>query len=88
MMHMAAGGEGGEAVFIGGVQVVQGVFPAAHVQGVAVGEEGLAAQLLHQVGHHLGVVGPQEGQVARLAKVDFNGGVLVGKIDVANARRT
>ena len=40
----------------GGVHVVQGVFPPAYIQGVAVGEEGLAAPLLHKVRHGLGPV--------------------------------
>ena len=38
--HLAAGGQRGEAVLIGCVQVLQGVFPAAGIEGVAVGEEG------------------------------------------------
>ena len=42
-------------------QVLQGVLPATRIEGVAVGEEGLAAQLLHHVHHRSGVVGTQEG---------------------------
>ena len=84
--HLAARGQGGEAVFIGGVQVLQGVLPPAGVEGVAVGEEGDAPQLLHHVGHRLGVVGPQERQVPRLAEVHLDGHQLVVKIDLPDAR--
>ena len=82
---LAAGGEGGEAVLIGGLNVLQRVFAAAGVQGVAVGEEGHAAALLHQVGHHLGVVGPQERQVARLAKVHLDGNKFAVQIHAGQA---
>ena len=84
--HMAAGGEGGKAVFIGGVQMVQCVFPAAHIQGVAVGKEGFAPQFLHHISHHFGVIGPQEGQVPRLAEMDLDGGVFVLKVNVPDPR--
>ena len=76
---------GGEAIDIGGLQVVQGILPAAHIQGVAVGQEGLAALVLHQVHHHLGPVGPQVGQVARLAEVHLDGDVLAIHVDVTEA---
>ena len=79
--HMAAGLQRGEAVHIGGVQMVKGVLAAAHIEGVAVGQEGLAAQLLHIVCHHPGIVGPQKGQISVLAKMDLDGGVLIGEVD-------
>ena len=62
--------------------MVQGVFAAAHIQGVAVGQEGLAAQLLDHFDHHGGIVGPQIGQVAGLAEVDLDGRVFVGEINL------
>ena len=80
--HMAAGGERGIAVFIGGFHVVQGVFAPAHVQGVAVGQKGLSAQAFHHVGHGFGKVGPQIGQVARLAEMNFDGGEFILEIDL------
>ena len=76
---------GGEAVFPGAVQVLQGVFPAAHIEGVAVGEEGLATQLLHHISHSFGVVGAEEAQIAQLAEVHLDGHELVIHVDLANA---
>ena len=81
----AAHGHGGEAVFPGAVQVLQGVFPAAHIEGVAVGEEGLSAQLFHHISHRLGVVGAEKTQIAQLAEVHFDGHELVIHVDFANA---
>ena len=83
--HLTAGRVGGEAVLIGALNVLQGVFPPPGVQGVAVGQERQAAQGLDHVGHPLGVVGPQVGQVARLPEVDLDGGHLVVKVDVADS---
>ena len=71
--HLAAGGHGPEAVELGTGQVFQRVFAAAGVQGIAVGQKGHTTLLLAQVCHHLGVVGPQKGQVAQLTKVHFDG---------------
>ena len=71
--HLTAGGHGPEAIELGAGQVLQSVFAAAGVQGVAVGQKGHTTLLLAQVGHHLGVVGPQKGQVAQLTKVHFDG---------------
>ena len=68
---LAAGGGGAEAVEHGHIQVIDGIFPAPHVQGVAVGEEGDAPLLPDQVGHHLDIVGAQVGQVALLPEVDL-----------------
>ena len=65
--------------------MVQRVLASAHVQGVAVGQEGLAAQLLDHFDHHGGIVGTQIRQVARLAEVDLDGGILVGEINLADA---
>ena len=65
--------------------MLQGVLAPAHVQGVAVGEEGPAALLLDKIHHHLGVVGPEIGQVPRLAEVDLDGGELAVKVDAAQA---
>ena len=56
---------------------------AADVQRVAVGQEGLAALILHQVHHHLGPVGPQVGHVAGLAEVHFDGHIFVVHVNAA-----
>ena len=60
------------------------VLPSAYIQGVAVGEEGLATPLLHEICHRLGPVGPQEGQIARFTKVHFDGHELPVEIDLAH----
>ncbi|MPM48546.1 hypothetical protein SDC9_95271 [bioreactor metagenome] len=85
--NVAPGGEGGKAVFIGCLQMLQGILAPPHIEGVAVGEEGLAAQTGHQVGYRLGVVGAQIGEVARLAEMDLDGGKFLLKINLLNAGR-
>ena len=80
---VAAGGIGGKTVDIGRFQVIQRVFAAAHIQGVAVRQEGLAALAFYQIRHGLGPVGPQIGQVARLAEVHLDGHILAVHVDVA-----
>ena len=84
---LAAGGHIVEAVDHGAVHVIQRVLPAAHVQGVAVGQEGLAAPLLHEVRHGLCPVGPQIGQIARLAEMQLDGHKLLVEINIAHPRR-
>ena len=78
---LAAGAEGRETVLIGGVHMLQGVLAPAHIERVAVGEEGQAAQALDHVGHYLGIIGTQEGQVARLPKMELDGHYLLLKIN-------
>ncbi len=56
--------------------MVQRIAAHAGIQGVAVGQEGARAHVLKRVYHDLGIVGAQECQVARLAKMNFNGGEL------------
>ena len=81
--HVAARCIGAEAVDIGGLQVVQGVLPPAHVQRVAVRQEGLASLGFHQVRHGPGPVGPEVGQVPRLAEVHFDGDKLALHVNFA-----
>ena len=81
---LAARGVRGKAILIGGVDVLERVFAATDVERVAVGEEGLAAQLLHDVRDGAGVVGAQKAQVAQLAKVNLDGDELVLKVDLLN----
>lgn len=59
-MMTAARGIRGKAVLVGGVNVLERVFAATDVERIAVGEEGLAAQLLHHVRDGAGVVGAQK----------------------------
>ena len=68
--------------------MVQRVFSPADVQGVAVGQKWLAAQLLDQVDNYLRIVWTQESKVPRLAKMDLDGSVFVLKINVGDARLT
>ncbi len=83
--NLTAGGDGVEAVEVGAVQVLEGVLPAAGVEGVAVGQEGETAPLLAQLGHRPGVVGTEEGQVAQLAEVHFDGDKLAVHVDVLDS---
>ena len=83
--YLTAGGHGPEAVELGAVQVLQRVLAAGRVQGVAVGQERQTALLLAQVCHHLGVVGPQKGQVAQLTKMHFDGHELAVHVNVLDA---
>ena len=82
---LATRGIRGKAVLVGGVDVLERVFAATDIERVAVGEEGLAAQLLHHVGDGASVVGAQKAQVAQLAKVNLNGDELVLKVDLLNS---
>ena len=85
--HLAAGGHRPEAVQLGALEMLEGVFPLAGVEGVAVGQKGHAALLFAQVGHHLGVVGPQEGQVAQLPKVHLDGHEAPVHLNIPDPRR-
>ena len=84
--HMTAGGEGGKSIFIGTFQMIQRIFPASHIQGVAVGEKWLAAQLFHHIRHRFGVIGAQVSQISRLAEVNFDGNVFFVKINGSDPR--
>ena len=66
--------------------MLQSVFPAAGIHGVAVGKEGLAPQLLDHVHHRPGVVGPQIADVAQLAEVHLNGHKLALQVQLLDAR--
>ena len=82
--NLATRGIRGKAVLVGGVDVLERVFAATDIERIAVGEEGLAAQLLHHVRDGAGVVGAQKAQVAQLAKVNLDGDELVLKVDLLN----
>ena len=82
--NLAAGGVGAEAVAQRRVQMIQGVFPGADVEGVAVGEEGIAPQLLDVIGDVPGKVGAEKRQIAQLAEVNFNGHIFSLEIDLVH----
>ena len=79
---LAARGIRGKTVLISGIDVLERVFAATHIERIAVGEEGLAAQLLHDICDGAGVVGAQKAQIAQLAKVNLDGDELVLKVDL------
>ena len=79
---LATRGIRGKAVLVGGVDVLERVFAATDIERIAVSEEGLAAQLLHDIHDGAGVVGAQKAQVAQLAKVNLDGDELVLKVDL------
>ena len=66
--------------------MVEGVLAAADIEGVAVGQKDLAAELLHIVRDDLGVLRPQIREVAELAEVDLDRGVAVGEVDFFKTR--
>ena len=79
---LAARGIRGKTVLVGGIDVLERVFAATHIERIAVGEEGLASQLLHDIRDGAGVVGAQKAQIAQLAKVNLDGDELVLKVDL------
>ena len=81
---LTAGGHGVETVEHGTVHVIQCVFPPAHVQGVAVGQKGLAAPLLHEIRYGLCPVGAQERQISRLAEMQLDRHEFILKVDVTH----
>ena len=81
---LATRGIRGKAVLIRGIDVLERVFAATHIERVAVGEEGLAAQLLHDIRDGASVVGAQKAQIAQLAKVNLDSDELVLKVDLLN----
>ena len=86
--NLATRGIRGKTVLVGGIDVLERVFAATHIERIAVGEEGLAAQLLHDIRDGAGVVGAQKAQVAQLAKVNLDGDELVLKVDLLNTGAT
>ena len=79
---LTAGGHGPEAVQLGAGEVLQCVLAAARIQGVAVGQKRQTALLLAQVGHHLGVVGAQECQIAQLTEMHLDGNEFAIHINI------
>ena len=62
--------------------MLQRVFAAADIERVAVGDEGLTAAFLDEVGDDLGIVCAQERQVAELAEVQLDGDEFAVKVDL------
>ena len=85
--QVAADGIGVEAVLIGGFQMVEGVFPAADIERVAVGQEGLAAELLDEVDDGAGVIRAEIGEIARLAEMQLDRDILALQRELVHAGR-
>ena len=79
---VAAGGKWIVAVHIGRIQMIQRILAAAHIEGIAVCQEGLSAIFFNQVHENSGIVRAKIGQISRLTEMDFNGSVLVAEIDL------
>ena len=65
--------------------MLEGVLAASGVEGVAVGQEGLASQLRDHVHHRPGVVGAQESHVAELPEVHLDGYELAVHVDASDS---
>lgn len=83
--YMAASGERIEAILIGSIHMLQRVLTAADIKSIAVRQEGLSAQLLYYVHNCFGIVRTQVGDIAKLAKMDFDGNELFFKVNIADA---
>ena len=82
---LAPRGQHGIAVFIGRSHMFQRILAPPYIQGIAVGQKGLAAQRLHAVRHGFGEIGPQERKVPRFAKMQLDRHKLVFKINLLDA---
>ena len=83
--YLTAGGHGVKPIEHSRVQMIQSVLAAAHVKGVAISEEGLAAPLFYEICHGFCPIGAQKRQVARLAEMHFNGYIFVVEVNFAHA---
>ena len=84
--NRAVHGYGTKAVLPCTLHVLNGVLAAAGIERVAVGQVGLAAQLLDDVRHRTRIVRAQEAEVAQLAEVHLDRHKLAFHIDLADAR--
>ena len=84
--YLATGCIRRKAVLICGVDMLESIFATSYIQRVAIGKEGLAAQLLDDIGHGARIIGAQKTQVSQLAEVDLDGDELVLKIDLVDSR--
>ena len=80
----ATHGQRSKAIFPCALQMLQSILPAAGVHGIAVGEEGLTAQLLYHIHHRTGVVGAQVADITQLTKVHFNGNKFAFQVQLLN----
>jgi hypothetical protein len=78
----ATDGKGSKTVFPSAFEVLQRIFSAAGVHGVAVCEEWLAAKLLYNVDNCARVVGSQVAYIAKLAEMELDGNELAFQVEV------
>ena len=83
---MAASGQRRKTVEISRIQMIERVLTSADVQGIAVGQEGLAAVCLDVICSRLCPVRPQKCQITRLTKVHLDCGVLFIKVNRSHSR--
>ena len=77
--------KGRKTVLPGAFQMFQGIFAAAGIHGVAIGQERLAAKILDRVNNRARIVGAQVADVAKLPKVQFDGNKAALHINMADA---
>ncbi len=70
-----------EAVQVCAVQMLQRMLAAARIKRVAVRQEWKSALLLHDIRHSLRIIGPQIGEVSKLAKMHLDCHKLAVHID-------
>ena len=66
--------------------MVQGVFSPAHIQGIAVCEERLSAQFLHNVGNGFRVIGAEKRKVPGFPEMNLDRCIFSVKIYIRYAR--
>lgn len=82
---MTAGGVGHETVAVGALQMVEGMLAPTDIERIAISKKRTSSQLLDQLHHRSGVVGPEKGEVSRLPEVNLDCGELVLEVNGANA---
>ena len=64
--------------------MIQSIFSAAYIKGVAVGKEWFSAKLFYNVCYCFCVIGTEKCKISRFSEVDFNGSIFSFKINVVN----
>ena len=76
----------GEPVFPGALQMFQGVFAAARIHGVAVGEKRLATEFLDQVDNRTGIIGAEIADIDQFSEMEFDGDELAFHVQLIDPR--
>ena len=83
--YVATGAKRSEAIFISTVDMFKRFFTTTNIQSVAIGKEGLATQFFNHINYCFSKIRTQVRNVTGFAKMNFNSGKLLFKIDIANA---